>query len=76
VWGKHIHESLNQTYAVTHAICGLCVPRKVEGALQPLSKPSRAIRFAHAHERVSTKCFVVLIFGNSRVESLRRTGHV
>jgi len=32
------------------------------------------ICFAHVHERVSTKRFVVLIVGNSKVESLRRTG--
>jgi len=34
------------------------------------------IRFAQVPERVSTKSFVVLILRNSRVESLKRTGHV
>jgi len=46
------------------------------GALQLLSTRYRQIRFAQVHELVSTTRFVVLSIGNSRVESLRRTGHL
>jgi len=48
----------------------------LEVALQLLIKRYVFIRFAQVPERVSTKSFVVLIIGNARVESLRRTGHL
>jgi len=45
----------------------------LNGALQLLMNRYGHIQFSHAHERVSTKSFVVLIIG---VESLRHTGHL
>jgi len=47
-----------------------------EGALQLLINRYGKIHFAQVPERVLTKRFVVLIIGNSRVESLRRTEHL
>jgi len=39
---------------------------RVKGALQLLINRYGQIRFAHVHERVSTKSFVVLIRDNSK----------
>ena len=38
----------------------------LKGALQLLINRYGSIRFAHVHERVSTKSFVVLIIGNPK----------
>ena len=46
----------------------------LKGALQLLINRYGSIRFAHVHERVSTKSFVVLIRGNSNSKSLKRAG--
>ena len=42
----------------------------VKGALQLLINRYGLIRFAHVHQRVSTKSFVVLIRGNSNSNHL------
>jgi len=47
-----------------------------KGALQLLINRYGYIRFAQVPERILTKSFVVLMIGSSRVESLRRTGHL
>jgi len=46
----------------------------VKGALQLLINRYGYIRFAHVHERVSTKSFVVLIIGNSESNHLGAQG--
>jgi len=43
---------------------------RVKGALQLLINRYGQIHFAHVHERVSTKSFVVLIIGNSKSNHL------
>ena len=58
---------------------------RLKGSLQCQVIFLFGIRAAHAHERVSTDSFVILMLGNSksnhlvgltRVESLRHTGHL
>ena len=49
---------------------------RLKGSLQLRSKRYGNIHFARVPERVLIESFVVLIIGNSRVESLRRTGHL
>jgi len=45
-----------------------------KGALQLLFNHYGYIRFAHVHERVSTKSFVILIIGNSKSNHLGAQG--
>jgi len=56
-------------FVLTTTVRALPPPQQVrlKGALQLLMNRYGKIRFAHVHERVSTKSFVVLIRGNSRV---------
>jgi len=47
---------------------------RVKGALQLLMNRYGEIRFAHVHERVLAKSFVVLIIGNSKSNQLGAQG--
>ena len=49
---------------------------RVKGALELLFNRYGYIRFAHAHERVSSKSFVVLIVGNSKSNHLGEQGTI
>jgi len=57
---------------VVCCLCVLCV--RVKGVLQLLMNRYGYIRFAHVHERVSTKSLVVLIIGNSKSDHLGAQG--